>query len=371
MKKHDRTGFFFIIPYLVVFLLFQLYPILNTLYLSFNEYSGYGSPKWIGLKNYLEVTRPEEELQQESKLLEPQLDKALIKKYKINKTGIEDIKTRFNVTDEKLLEEIKNQKDILSRVKKGKTQYKGVLVDKYFWNAFINTWKIWLPNIIIQLTIAFTVAVWFTDTRLKIKGVSFFRAIFYFPNLVTIASIALLFSVLFDYQNGVINQILFGVHQEKFINWMIKGPRAQIIVSLIQTWMWFGNSLIFIMAGLNGIPETYYEAAVIDGANTWQIFRKITIPLIRPVLIFVVITSLIGGMQIFDLPWVLTNGSGMPDNALMTMVMYLYRTGFRFERMGYASAIAYMIFIILVIFSIFSFRIMSDNNNSAKRRKTS
>jgi multiple sugar transport system permease protein len=287
--------------------------------------------------------------------------------------GMDDIRTRFNITDESLMGEIEHQKELWDLVKDGRNQYKGVFVDKYFWRAFISTWIIWAPNIVMQLGIGFMVAVWFTDVRMKLKGVSMFRAIFYFPNLVTYASIALLFSVLFDFQNGVVNQLLFGTTQAakeyEYINWMVEGPRARFIVSCIQTWIWFGHSTIFIMAGLNGIPETYYEAAVVDGANGWQTFWKITIPLVRPVLIYIVITSLIGGMQIFDLPWVLTNGSGMPDHALTTMVMYLFRTGFRFERMGYAAATAYLIFMLLVVFSIMSLRLFSDSHEIAARKK--
>ena len=368
MRTHERFGYALIAPYIVVFLIFQLYPIINTLYLSFTDYGGYGSPKWVGFDNYLKKIEPEENLRLKSIELEKQLDKDLVKQYKIKKMGLEDIKTRFNITDQNLINKITEQKTLWEEIKKGKVVHKGVFVDKYFWNAFISTWVIWGPNVIMQLTLAFIISVWFTDVRLKIKGVSTFRAIFYFPNLVTYASIALLFSVLFDYQNGAINQLLFGDNKEKFINWMIVGGRARFIVSCIQTWIWFGHSIIFIMAGLNGIPETYYEAAVVDGANSWQTFWKITIPLIRPVLIYIVITSLIGGMQIFDLPWVLTGGSGFPDNKLMTMVMFLFRTGFRFERMGYAAAVAYILFFMLVLFSILSLRVLSDQP-SGRRRK--
>ena len=281
MKTHDRTGYAMIAPYIVVFLIFQLYPIINTLYLSFTEYGGYGSPKWVGFDNYFQRIKPEEDLRLRSIELEKQLDKDLVKQYKINKTGIEDIKTRYNVTDQKLINRITEQKELLSEINKGKVKKKGVFVDKFFWNAFISTWVIWLPNIVMQLGLAFIIAVWFTDVRLKVKGVSFFRAVFYFPNLVTYASIALLFSVLFDHQNGAINQTLFGEQTARYINWMIVGWRARLIVSFIQTWIWFGHSVIFIMAGLNGIPETYYEAAVVDGANSWQTFWKITIPVIR------------------------------------------------------------------------------------------
>jgi len=123
----------------------------------------------------------------------------------------------------------------------GFNNYKNLIVNKYFWNSFINTWKIWLPNIILQLIIALFMANWLTNTRLKIKKVGFFRAVFYFPNLVTAASIAVLFIVILDWQHGSLNQILFGQETEKYIYWMVNPARTQFIVSLIQTWMWFDN----------------------------------------------------------------------------------------------------------------------------------
>lgn len=369
MSTHDNKGYFYIIPYVIIFLVFSVYPIFNTLYLSFTNYDGYGDPKWVGVKNYYQIIKPEDAARQRSIELKPQLDTSLVRKYKINRLSVNDIKTKYNITNESLMERITEQKGIWEEIQKGKNTYRGVIRDKYFWGSFVNTWRIWLPNIIMQLGLAFMVAVWFTDVRLKLKFVSVFRAIFYFPNLVTVASLAILFNVLFDFQNGAINQLIFSGVKEKYINWMIVGWRAQLIISFIQTWIWFGNSTIFVMAGLNGIPETYYEAAVVDGANSWQTFWKITIPLIRPVLIYIMITSLIGGMQIFDLPWVLTNGSGFPDNQLMTMVMYLYRTAFRFERMGYAGAVAYILFLIIVVFSILSMFVMRDNAPKQSKKK--
>jgi len=251
----------------------------------------------------------------------------------------------------------------------GFNNYKNLIVNKYFWNSFINTWKIWLPNIILQLIIALFMANWLTNTRLKIKKVGFFRAVFYFPNLVTAASIAVLFIVILDWQHGSLNQILFGQETEKYIYWMVNPARTQFIVSLIQTWMWFGVSMIILMAGIQGIPSTYYEAAVIDGATEGQIFFKVTLPLLMPVLTYVVITSLIGGMQIFDIPFVISIGPGVVgevEKALSTMVVYLYNTGFRYNRMGYASAISYVLFIITVCFSVIYLRVTKTSFRSVE-----
>jgi multiple sugar transport system permease protein len=251
----------------------------------------------------------------------------------------------------------------------GFKNYKSLMVNKYFWNSFINTWKIWLPNIILQLVIALFMANWLTNARLKIKKVGFFRAVFYFPNIVTAASIAVLFIVILDWQHGALNQILFGQEADKYIYWMVNPARTQFIISLIQTWMWFGVSMIILMAGIQGIPSTYYEAAVIDGATEGQIFFKITLPLLMPVLTYVVITSLIGGMQIFDIPFVISIGPGVVgevEKALSTMVVYLYNTGFRYNRMGYASSISYVLFIITVCFSVIYLRITKTSFGSVE-----
>jgi len=251
----------------------------------------------------------------------------------------------------------------------GFKNYKDLIVNKYFWNSFINTWKIWLPNIGLQLIIALFTANWLTNARLKIKNIGFFRAVFYFPNLVTAASIAVLFIVILDWQHGALNQILFKQETGKYIYWMVNPARTQFIISLIQTWMWFGVSMIILMAGIQSIPSTYYEAAVIDGATEGQIFFKITLPLLMPVLTYVVITSLIGGMQIFDIPFVVSIGPGVVgevEKALSTMVVYLYNTGFRYNRMGYASSISYMLFIITVCFSVIYLRITKTSFGSVE-----
>lgn len=122
------------------------------------------------------------------------------------------------------------------------------------------------------------------------------------------------------------------------------------------------------MAGVSGISRDYYEAALIDGANRWQTFTKITLPLLKPILLYIMITSLIGGLQLFDLPMLLTDGVGSPDGALNTMVLYLYNQAFKYNNYGYASAVAYGLFIITVIFSIFVFKGMCGNQNKKEKQ---
>jgi multiple sugar transport system permease protein len=224
-----------------------------------------------------------------------------------------------------------------------------------FWRSFLNTWIIWLPNIILQLSIALLLAVVLTNVQQRIRGVGIFRAVFFFPNLVTVASIAILAYAVLDWQNGVLNQMIFGTGpgaQEKYIFWLNSPVASRIIVSLIQTWMWFGYTMILFIAGIQSISASLFEAAIVDGAGPMRTFRSITLPLLRPVMIYVVITSLIGGLNIFDLPWIITRGRGGADQSLTTTVVYLYNRAFRFYQLGAGAAVSYLLLIFTGAFSL-------------------
>lgn len=294
----NKNGYLFILPFLIVFVLFSIYPILRTLYLSFTNFNGFADPTFIGFENYSRLVK-----------------------------------------------------------------------DQMFWKAFINTLKIWVINIVVQLGLAFILTIIFSDIKYKIKGLSIFRALFYLPNLIAATSVAFLFAALLDWQFGSVNQMLikFGVINTK-INWLGQPGTATMVVALIGAWMWFGNSFIVLMAGVQGISKDYFESAYIDGAGRWTVFFKITVPLLKPILLYVAITSLIGGLQMFDIPFLITDGIGAPSGALNTSVMYLYNTAFRYNSVGYAAAIAYGLFFIIAIFSAFTFKSMyrSSKNKEVK-----
>ncbi|WP_064094279.1 carbohydrate ABC transporter permease [Rossellomorea aquimaris] len=251
----------------------------------------------------------------------------------------------------------------------GLANYTRLLTDTYFVEAFVNTWKIWGINFALQIGLALILALIFSDMRMKLRGLPFFRSIFYLPNLITISSVALLFGILLDWQHGSLNMLLLkiGLISDP-INWLNEPATAQLSVSLILTWMWFGHSFIVVMAGVSGISKDYYEAALIDGANRWQTFTKITLPLLKPILLYIMITSLIGGLQLFDLPMLITDGIGSPDGSLNTMVLYLYNQAFKYNNYGYASAVAYGLFVITLIFSAVIFKGMYGNNRKQPRR---
>lgn len=289
-KDYNRWGYLFVLPFVIVFLVFSIYPVLRTLYLSLTSYKGYGDAVWIGIDNYIRVFK-----------------------------------------------------------------------DRFFWRDLWNTVKIWGVNIILQIGLAFLLTIIFSDIKYKVKGLSVFRAVFYLPNLIAATSVAFLFKTLLDWKYGTFNQMLMTLGlTDQQINWMGTVSTAPWVISIIQTWMWFGNSFIVLMAAVQGINPDYFEAAAIDGAGRWTVFRKITLPLIRPILLYVLITSLIGGLQLFDLPF-LMNGvapgtAGEPSGALQTAVMYLYKFGFETRQVGYASAIAYTLFFIILIVSIIQFK---------------
>ena len=298
MKNRNNEAYLFVLPFIIVFLIFNVYPVLRTLFLSFTEYKGYGDPVFIGIENY-----------------------------------------------------------------------KRVVGDKFFWRALYNTIKMWSLNIVLQLGLAFLLTMVFSDIKYKMRALPVFRAVYYLPNLIAATSVAFLFKTLLDWKYGTFNQMLLtiGVIDQQ-VNWLGDAKTAWAVIAVIQAWMWFGNSFIMLMAGVQGIPSDYFEAAAIDGAGRWTTFGKITLPLLRPILLYIAVTSLIGGLQLFDLPF-LMNGAGgpstqgAPSGTLQTAVMYLYKFGFETHQVGFASAIAYTLFFIILFVSIMEFKFIGGKED--------
>ncbi|MFC0472130.1 carbohydrate ABC transporter permease [Halalkalibacter kiskunsagensis] len=232
----------------------------------------------------------------------------------------------------------------------GLSNYERLLSDGLFYKSIGNTLIIWILSIIPQLTIALTLALVLHEKF--IRGKHLFHAIFYFPNIVTPVTLGVLFALMFDWQTGSVNKLLMSIGiVDDPVYWFNSPILSQLIVATIMMWQWFGFNMLVFLAGLQAIPDDLYEAAEIDGASKFQAALKITLPLLRPVLIFTMITSIIGGLQIFDQPLMLGKG---PENSTLTMVMYLYETAFIRYNYGYGAAIAYAIFILIAIFSVIS-----------------
>lgn len=297
VKNYDNWGYLFVLPFVVVFLVFNVYPVLRTLYISFTnmKISEREAISFVALDNYIRV-----------------------------------------------------------------------LTDKFFWKALWNTVRIWGLNIILQLGLAFLLMMVFSDVKYKMKGLPVFRIIYYLPNLIAATSVAFLFSTLLDWRYGTFNQIVnnifhfFGASYNP-VDWLNSSATAGVSISVIQTWMWFGNSFIMLMAGVQGISKDYFEAASIDGAGRWTIFGKITLPLLKPILLYVAITSLIGGLQLFDLPYLMMKKSMSSYNSVQTVVMYMYKFGFETgtTQVGFASAVAYVLFAIICGVSIMQLKIFN------------
>ena len=240
---------------------------------------------------------------------------------------------------------------------------------KYAWNTFV----MWILGFVPQIVVALVLASWFTDARLKLHGKQFFKVVIYLPNLIMASAFAMLFFALFS-NAGPINNILIsmGVVGEA-IRFMESTLGARTLVGLMNFLMWFGNTTIMLMAAIMGINPSIFEAAELDGCTHLQKFFKITLPQIKPLLTYTLITSLIGGLQMFDVPQILTGGKGAPDRTTMTLIMYLNKH-LQAKNYGVAGALSVFLFIISAILCWFVFKMNTDSDPdgskfAAKRAK--
>jgi multiple sugar transport system permease protein len=295
--RRINHGYLFVAPFIIGFLLFGLYPVYNTLSLSFTD--------------------------------------ATLMKVDSNFIGLKNFERLFQ--------------------------------DKTFLTAVTNTWELWIMNFIPQLGIAMLLAVWFTDVRLKIKAGGVWRMLFYMPNLLMPAAIAALYFSLFSYY-GPVNQFMVRSNLiPEAIDFLRNKEITRAIVVFIQWWMWYGQTTILLMAAMTSISISLYEAAVIDGAGSWKMFRYITLPLIKPVMIYILVTSLVGGMQMFDIPMLLTDGRGSPANAILTNNIMMYMR-FRSSQghIGAASTIGVMIFIMTTFVALLIFYLLREKHDDFK-----
>ena len=286
--SYNKWGYIFLIPFVVVYLIFQLVPLITTIYNSFFENYRSGltqvGPNFVGFANYAKLFQGGE-----------------------------------------------------------------------IWVYFQNTMIMWIMGFIPQILVSLLLGAWFSNPSLRLKGQRFFKTVIYLPNLIMASAFAMLFFTLFA-DGGPINAMLVhaGILKHAYAFFSHKWS-ARTLVALLNFLMWFGNTTILLMAGMMGIDPSLYEAAEVDGATSSQIFRKITLPLLRPILIYVMITSLIGGMQMFDVPQILTNGTGDPMRSTMTLIMYLNKHLLS-KNYGMGGALSVFLFIITGLLSLIVFR---------------
>lgn len=218
--------------------------------------------------------------------------------------------------------------------------------DPLFWLSVTNTFKIWFMSTVPQLILALILAFILNMAFLKGKGI--FRLAVFMPNITSIVAVAIVFSSMFGTNYGVINYFLelFGLNP---IDWSGTRIGTQVAISVMIMWRWVGYNTIIYLSGLQGISKDLYEAATIDGASTRQQFLYITVPMMRPIILFTVILSTIGGMQIFTEPLLFGKGS---VNQGLTMTLYLYEEAFTRYSFGYAAAVAWILFFIIILFSL-------------------
>lgn len=294
--QYNKWGYIFLIPFMVVYLLFQLIPLITTIWNSFfeNYLSGLMQigPNFIGFGNYVDI------------LSNPDL-----------------------------------------------------------WLYAGNTIIMWILCFIPQVFFSLLLAAWFTDPSLRLKGQGFFKTVIYLPNLIMASAFAMLFYTLFSV-SGPVNSILLqmGFFKEPF-DFLQNVWAARGLVGFMNFIMWFGNTTILLMAGMLGIDPSLFEAAQVDGANSTQIFFKVTLPLLKPIFIYVLITSLIGGLQMFDVPQVLTKSTGDPMRTTLTLIMYLNKHLYS-KNYGMGGALSVLLFIITAILSLLVFRFSSGRKEA-------
>jgi cellobiose transport system permease protein len=242
----------------------------------------------------------------------------------------------------------------------GLQNYTNLIHDSYFWNAVENTLGIFLLATIPQLIFALGIA-HVLNTQLRMR--TFFRMAVLLPQVTSLVAVALIFTQLFDYRYGLVNYVLNEVGIGK-IDWEAGTFSSWVALSVMVTWRWTGYNALIYLAAMQGIPDELYEAAQVDGASGWQQFVHVTIPALRPTIIFTVIISTIGGLQLFTEPFLFQPlkqvGTGGSDRQYQTVAMYLYEKAFGGSefKFGYASAIAWSLFLLIGFISLINFLVI-------------
>lgn len=240
----------------------------------------------------------------------------------------------------------------------GLDNYKTLIKDPIFWIALKNNFIYLLIQVPLMVFIALVLTVLIGQPFVRAKG--FLRMSLFLPAITALVASAMIIKLLFNSEYGIINYVLSQFNVES-IPWLNHRVYSKLVIIIATTWRWTGYNMVILMAGYAGIPETLYESADIDGANAFQRFFKITIPLLKPVVLFVVITSTIGTLQLFDESLILTNGG--PDNATITIGHYLYNVGFRYFKFEYAAALSYVMVLIIGVLSLVEMKVSGKEDS--------
>ena len=233
--------------------------------------------------------------------------------------------------------------------------YTELFRDSQFWNALFNTISIFVLSSVPQIVVAVMIAA-LLNTHLRAP--TGWRVGVLLPYVVSLVAVGLIFGNLFGQNYGLVNGLLEALGLDR-INWQTNWFASHLAIATMVNWRWTGYNALIVLAAMKAIPKEIYEAALIDGASAARRFFSVTLPLLRPTLIFVVVTSTIGGLQIFTEPKLFDampgSNNGGPSNEFQTITLYMYQTAFETQKLGYASAIAWVLFLVIILFAVLNF----------------
>jgi multiple sugar transport system permease protein len=324
-RREAIEGYLFLLPNFLGFIVFMAIPLLLSLYYSFTNYDLFNDPTWVGTANY---------------------QKAL----------------GFTLQPEKYQAAIEQGKSVFDSI--------GQMIktnDPLFWTSLGNTIVFALGVLLLSVPTAFYLA-WLLNS--KIRGMVIFRGLFYIPVVAAIVGVALVWFWIFQRDNGVLNTLISGIVnflnsiitplglkpiEDPMIGWLTDPNWAMVSLIIMRSWQTIGYNMVIFLAALQGVPVMLFEAALVDGATRNEMLRKIVVPLLTPSIFFVVVTTLINGLQIFAEPYIMTAGG--PANSTITLVYYLYQKGFQRFQMGYGASLAWLAFGIIFAITTVQFRL--------------
>lgn len=327
------SGWLFLSPNLLGFLVFFAGPLILSFYFSFTDSDAFNRPNWVGFENYAKILNV-----RFVRLSSPdQLAREVV-----------DIRTY----------------DEVGRFIFGDGGILFAAADKFFWLALRNTLTYVLFAVPLSVIPALVLS---SILNSKLPGMKFFRAVYFMPSIAAVVGISLVWQWLYNATIGYINYfITVGIDYwnnlfhaaivDPKIQWVSDEKTALFAVILISAWQTMGFNTVLFLAGLQNIPAELYEAATVDGAGTWDKFRGITLPMLAPTTFYVVSTTTIQAMQVFEQVFILMNPPEGPNNSTITLVLYLYRSGFQNFKQGYASAIAWVLFIVIFGLTLIQFQ---------------
>lgn len=322
-RREALDGFLFLLPNLLGFLIFFAGPLLLSIYYAFTNWDLLTPPQWVGLQNFIDALG-------------------------------------FKIQPEAYQVALAEGQSFFAAI--------GQLFqpnDPLFWTSLGNTLVYALGVIVFAIIPAFLLAYLLNS---KLHGMTFFRAVYYLPVVASVVAVSLVYLWIFYREGGTINYILglivqginivIGTSMEvPLIGWLTDPQWALPALIIMTSWMTIGYDMVIFLAALQGIPHSLVEAAYVDGASRTTVLRKIIVPLITPTIFFILVTNLITVLQVFAEPYIMTHGG--PANSTMTLVLYLYQKGFQRFQMGYASALAWISFALILLITTIQFRVSS------------